>query len=216
MARQKGVAAKIAEYLSKHPGEEVSVEDISSAVNLRRSQVVQTMWNLRARKPEFGALETIEAGRLWRYNPNPNGVKPSALERPDPGPASPVVKVKSEITSGGHPAAQGPILEVFTRHPNEVITVETLTAATSLDREQVRRAISNLRSKGYRDYIQTVVQGHAWRYSPRPEPEEPEQEPEHRPITRGLYEQIGTVNGVVLVRGEDEEIYALKSIQLDI
>lgn len=198
MTRSKGVSARIATYLAKHPGEVVTVRDISNELGLKASQVVQTMWNLRARRPEFGSLETLVAGKEWRYNPN--GVSP---EERRPGP-----RAESSATSG-------PVLTMLLRHKNQAVSIEEIAKETGLEHDQIRRALSNLRTKGD-PALKTIVTGHVWRYVPADAVSEPEPEPESKPATQGLFEQVGQVEDTIIVRGEDESLYALRPLKLDI
>lgn len=217
MGKTKGVTTRLIQYLNAHPGEIINLRDLTTELGLSRDQVQQGMYNLRIRRPEFGRLETISAGQQWKFDPN-------GLPLPPPTP-KPITKTKRGNTTP-------PVLRYMIERPHQVITIDQLIEATGLDRQQIQRVFTNLRTRFKVRGIITVVFGNAWKYDPSIEsvephlealeravpeeanPPEPPAQPEpQRPEGPVMYEKLGTTpKGAVLIRDENGIIYTLAEL----
>lgn len=59
---------QVLNYLMNHPGESLYIDDIAKATKLDTKQVLSAIGNLVHVDGE--PVETVQRGRIWRYNPN--------------------------------------------------------------------------------------------------------------------------------------------------
>lgn len=135
------------------------------------------------------------------------------------------------------------ILRYLGKRIGENVFCTDIVEATGLTEEQIRASIYNARSKHetLRKEIEVITTGRVWRYRPRPietpakptpvaslptsaAPPEPPPAPATTHATnnatrtnnasRVLYEEVGELDGCVIVRGEDGQYYKIEPIML--
>lgn len=72
---ERGVAARVLQYLSERPGSTVWITELAGTLNIEQRQVAQAVYYLATTKSQ--PIETVMNGNAWTYAPNKAQTKPS-------------------------------------------------------------------------------------------------------------------------------------------
>lgn len=98
----------------------------------------------------------------------------------------------------GAPRTTDKILDYLVSRPGQVVYRGQISEATGLDAEQVKHAVSDLRTR-IGENITTVTRGASWIWRPR----QAETPVSAAPAARQMFEQIGTTKGGDLIIQSD-------------
>lgn len=111
----------------------------------------------------------------------------------------------------GHTGASQQVLTYLREHCNTVIPYPELSKAIgAVDKFTVPNAITHLVAKGLP--IERPMRGFAMYRTVAPEPLEIPQESEPIAPTNKYYEFVGNSDRIVIVKGEDDELYVITSL----
>lgn len=113
----------------------------------------------------------------------------------------------------GYPATRPQIMAYFTEHPNKTVTLDAISKGTKLRADQVRSAVSNIRtahSNHEIDFpIEIVQRGQIWRYSPNGQVADVAAAKSNKAI----YEELGmTKAGDLIIQDESGKLYRAQEL----
>lgn len=138
---------RIAELSGKDGEEQLTVNQASNAM-------LTIM-----RQPVIGSyVETVWAGRSWRYR--------------DPSKVTTAAPASTNTPTPVSPSIRNSVLRYFTQHPGDTLFVDDIAADLGFTRKQVQNAVYGMthdEKSTIRDDFVIVSQGSAWRYVPNRE-----------------------------------------------